>query len=46
MARAKKRFTLRGRDAGTGRFIPVKKARARKKTAVVERIPIVRRRSK
>lgn len=27
-----------GRDAGTGRFIPVKDARRRKKTAVVETI--------
>ncbi len=27
-----------GRDAGTGRFIPVKEAQRRKKTAVVERI--------
>ena len=26
----------RGRDAGTGRFIPVKEAERRKKTAVVE----------
>ena len=28
-----------GRDAGTGRFIPVDVARRRKKTAVVEKIP-------
>lgn len=28
----------RGRDAGTGRFIPVKEAQRRKKTAVVETI--------
>jgi len=27
-----------GRDAGTGRFIPVKEAQRRRKTAVVERI--------
>ncbi|MFH0958128.1 MAG: hypothetical protein V1897_05435 [Pseudomonadota bacterium] len=27
-----------GRDAGTGRFIPVKEAERRKKTAVVETI--------
>jgi hypothetical protein len=27
-----------GRDAGTGRFIPVKKAQQQKKTAVVETI--------
>ena len=36
----KKRSTRKiGRDAGTGRFIPVKEAERRKKTAVVERIP-------
>ena len=29
-----------GRDAGTGKFIPVKEAEKRKKTAVVERIKI------
>jgi len=28
----------RGRDAGTGKFIPVKEAERRKKTAVVETI--------
>lgn len=28
----------RGRDAGNGRFIPVKEAERRKKTAVVETI--------
>lgn len=27
----------RGRDAGTGKFIPVKQAQKQKKTAVVER---------
>jgi len=27
-----------GRDAGTGKFIPVEEARRRKKTAVVEKI--------
>lgn len=39
---AKKRTRIReiGRDAGTGRFIPVKEANRRKKTAVVERIKI------
>jgi hypothetical protein len=31
---------LAGRDAGTGRFIPVEKARERKETAVVERLPL------
>jgi hypothetical protein len=28
----------RGRDAGTGQFIPVKEAERRKKTAVVETV--------
>lgn len=28
----------RGRDAGTGRFIPVKEAERRKKTAIVETV--------
>lgn len=30
----------RGRDAGTGRFIPVKEAERRKDTAVVEKIKV------
>ncbi|CAB1064140.1 hypothetical protein D1BOALGB6SA_8931 [Olavius sp. associated proteobacterium Delta 1] len=36
----KKRTSTRkiGRDAGTGKFIPVKDAKRRKKTAVVETI--------
>jgi hypothetical protein len=29
-----------GRDAGTGKFIPVKEAERRKKTAVVETIKV------
>ncbi len=29
-----------GRDAGTGQFIPVKQAERRKKTAIVERVPV------
>jgi len=34
---AKKPATFKvGRDAGTGKFIPVKEAQRRKKTAVVE----------
>jgi hypothetical protein len=41
---AKKKFTLRGRDAGNGRFISLASARRRKRTAVVERIPVPRRR--
>jgi len=38
----KKNETTRkiGRDAGTGKFIPVKEAEKRKKTAVVETIKI------
>ena len=35
---AKKTTTKIGRDAGSGRFIPVKVAERRKKTAVVETI--------
>ena len=30
----------RGRDAGTGRFIPVKEAEKRKENAVVEKIKV------
>jgi hypothetical protein len=33
------RTTLRGRDAKTGEFIPVKEARERPSTTVVERVP-------
>jgi hypothetical protein len=32
--------SLRGRDARTGEFIPVEKARQNKDTAVVERVPL------
>ena len=35
-----------GRDAGTGRFIPVKEAERRKKTAIVETIKPTRRKKK
>lgn len=31
--------SLRGRDAKTGEFIPVKEARERPNTTVVERVP-------
>jgi hypothetical protein len=31
--------TLKGRDAKTGQFIPVKDARQRPNTTVVERVP-------
>jgi len=37
MAKSPKSYKV-GRDAGTGRFIPVKEAERRKKTAVVETI--------
>ena len=36
----KRKSTLKGRDAGTGKFIPVDEARRRKSTAVVERVPL------
>lgn len=32
--------TLKGRDARTGQFIPVKEARERPNTTVVERVPL------
>lgn len=32
--------SLRGRDAKTGEFIPVKEARQRPATTVVERVPL------
>jgi hypothetical protein len=35
---ANKKGTKIGRDAGSGEFIPVKEAKKRKKTAVVETI--------
>ncbi len=38
MARKKSTTTKVGRDARTGRFIPVKEAKRRKSTAVVETI--------
>ena len=37
MSKSSKTYKV-GRDAGTGRFIPVKTAERRKKTAVVETI--------
>jgi hypothetical protein len=37
MAKGKKP-AKRGRDAGTGKFIPVKEAARRKKTAIVETV--------
>lgn len=38
MAKQKSNTRKIGRDAGTGKFIPVKDAERRKKTAVVETI--------
>lgn len=40
MGKKNQRSTLRGRDAGTGQFIKIDEARRRKKTAIVERIPL------
>lgn len=40
MADKDRQSTLRGRDAGDGRFIPVKEARQRPSTTVVERVPL------
>jgi hypothetical protein len=41
----KKKTKKVGRDAGSGKFIPVKEAKRRKKTAVVERVPVGKRKS-
>jgi len=43
---AKKRFSLRGRSAKAGRFIPLSRARKNKSTSIVERIPLRRRKKK
>lgn len=41
MAKPRKyRIVVRGRDAGTGRFIPLKEAQRRKKTAIVDRMRV------
>ena len=42
----KRKARLAGRDAGSGQFITVDEARRRKKTAVVERIPLPKKRGK
>jgi len=39
MAKKKRETSLKGRDAITGRFITVKKARRNPRTTVVERVP-------
>lgn len=39
MSKNKSETSPRGRDAGTGRFIPIKEAERRPKTTVVERVP-------
>jgi hypothetical protein len=36
---AESKTTLKGRDAKTGQFIPVKEARQRPTTTTVERVP-------
>ncbi len=40
MAAKKQKTTPRGRDADSGKFIPVDKARKERKTSVVEQIPV------
>jgi len=40
MSKKKPETSLRGREADTGRFIPVEEARERPKTTVVERVPL------
>lgn len=40
MSKKERESTLRGRDAETGRFIPVEEARRHPKTTVVERVPL------
>lgn len=40
MSQRKPETSLKGRDAGTGRFIPVREARRRPSTTVVERVPL------
>jgi hypothetical protein len=39
LAKSTSKATLRGRDSGTGQFIPVRVARVHPKTTEVERIP-------
>ena len=36
----KHRIITRGRDAGTGRFIPLAQAKRRKKTAIIDRMKV------
>lgn len=40
MADKKRETSLRGRDARTGEFIPVKEAKNRPNTTTVERVPL------
>lgn len=40
MSNKKPETSLRGRDAESGRFIPVREARQRPRTTVVERVPL------
>lgn len=46
MSNKKPETSLRGRDAKTGEFIPVKEARQRPNTTVVERVPLPGKRKK
>lgn len=40
MSKKQPESTHKGRDAGSGKFIPVEEARRRRETAVVERVPL------
>jgi hypothetical protein len=40
MSQKKPETSLKGRDARSGQFIPVKEARQRPSTTVVERVPL------
>ncbi|MCK4403689.1 MAG: hypothetical protein KAW02_01240 [candidate division Zixibacteria bacterium] len=46
MSKEERKTTLRGRDAETGRFIPIEDARRRPKTTVVERVPLPKKHKK
>jgi hypothetical protein len=46
MSKKERKTTPRGRDAETGRFIPVEEALRHPKTTVVERIPLPKKHKK
>jgi len=46
MSKKEPKSTPRGRDAGTGQFIPLGYARRHPKTTVVERIPLPKKHKK